>query len=140
MLSTKVYKSVYELAQKLMQAASKEDSDTFHARYAELKAICVANEDTEKNHAVQWETLADFTEDADEALALYTKALAIAVADDAKDYMASIAFSMASLQVELGQIGPAVQNLQDAKINACDTTDKQLEADIDGLLATLTKG
>jgi hypothetical protein len=53
--------------------------------------------------------------------------------------MSSIAFSMASLQLELGDIVAATQNLQDAKISANKIADKDLKKEIDDLLKTLTE-
>ena len=75
MINTKIYKAVYELAEKLMRAADKEDREAFDSLYAELKAICIENENTDKDHPEQWETLADFTEELDDALVGYEKAL-----------------------------------------------------------------
>ncbi|MEH8020888.1 hypothetical protein [Rheinheimera metallidurans] len=75
MINTKIYKSVYQLAEKLMDADSKGNMQAFDALYAELKAICITNENTDKDHPEQWETLADFTAEMDEALAGYEKAL-----------------------------------------------------------------
>jgi hypothetical protein len=140
MMNTKIYKSVHSLAEKLMKAASKEDREAFDSLYAELKAICVDNEDTDKDHPVQWETLADFTEELEDALAGYAKAMEKSVAINSKDYMSSIAFSMATLQIELGRTDAAVQNLQDAKISANKIEDKDLKIEIDTLLETLLEG
>lgn len=137
MINTKIYKSVYSLAEKLMKADKKGDKAAFESLYAELKAVCIDNENTDKDHPEQWETLADFTEDLDEALVGYEKALEKAVAINAKDHMSSIAFSMATLQVELGQRDAAIKNLQEAKINANKIDDKELKAEIDELLETL---
>lgn len=137
MLNTKIYKSVHDLAGELMKAASKEDREKFDSLYAELKAICVENEDTDKDHPVQWETLADFTEELDDAVAGYAKALEKAVAINSKDYMSSVAFSMATLQIELGQTDAAIKNLQNAKISANKIEDKELKAEIDELLEEL---
>ena len=53
MMNTKIYKSVHDLAEELMKAASKEDQVTFDALYAELEGICIENESTEKDHPVQ---------------------------------------------------------------------------------------
>ena len=52
-MNTKIYKSVHDLAEKLMKAAYKEDIDLFEDLYAELKAICIDNENTDKDHPVQ---------------------------------------------------------------------------------------
>ena len=139
MINTKIYKSVYSLSEKLMAAARKDNAEVFESLYAELKTICLDNENTDKDHPEQWETLADFTEDLEEAVIGYKKALKKATAINSKDHMSSIAFSMASLQLELGDIVAATQNLQDAKISANKIADKDLKKEIDDLLKTLTE-
>ncbi|MDO6469926.1 tetratricopeptide repeat protein [Neptunomonas phycophila] len=138
MLNTKLYKSVHTLAEQLVEAADKADRETFDALYTELKAICIENENTEKDHPVQWETLADFTEEVDDAIAIYEKALGKAEAINEKDYMASIAYSIATLQLELGENKKAVKYLEEAKINANKSEDLELKADIDQLLTSAT--
>ncbi|MFP3977541.1 tetratricopeptide repeat protein [Marinobacter sp. KMM 10035] len=120
-----------------MEADQNDDAATFDSLYAELKSVCIDNENTDKDHPEQWETLADFTENLEEALAGYDKAMEKAVAINAKDHMSSIAFSMATLQIELGQTDAAIKNLQAAKVNANKIDDKELKADIDELLETL---
>ena len=137
MINTKIYKSVYSLAEQLMEADKKGDKEAFDSLYAELKAVCIDNENTDKDHPEQWETLADFTEDLEEALVGYEKALGKAVAINAKDHMSSIAFSMATLQIELGKTNAAIKNLQEAKINANKIDDKEFKTEIDELLETL---
>lgn len=137
MLNTKIYKAVYTLAEKLMDAADKEDSETFSSLFATLEAICVDNENTEKDHPVQWETLADFTEDLEQSVEGYKKALEKSIAINAKDYMSSIAYSMATLQIELGQTDEAIQNLQAAKVSANKIEDNELKREIKELLETL---
>ncbi|WP_447556053.1 tetratricopeptide repeat protein [Vreelandella sp. EE22] len=138
MINTKIYKSVYELAEKLMKAAHKDDRETFDALYAELEAICIDNEYTDKDHPEQWETLADFTEESDEALVIYQKALDKALAKPSNDHIASIGFSMATLLVELDQTDEAIKHLRQAKTSAQRIEDNELKAEIDELLATLT--
>ncbi|MGO3055641.1 tetratricopeptide repeat protein [Halomonas sp. AOP43-A1-21] len=138
MINTKIYKAVYELAEKLMRAADKEDREAFDSLYAELKAICIENENTDKDHPEQWETLADFTEELDDALVGYGKALEKAVAINSKEHMSSIALSMAKLQMELGQTEAAIQSLQNAKASANKVHDEELKAEIDELLVKLS--
>lgn len=137
MINTKIYKAVYELSEKLMAADKQGNRDDFNALYAELKAICTDNEDTDKDHPEQWETLADFTEDFEAALIGYEKALEKAKAINSKDHLSSIAFSMATLQIELGRTDAALKNLQDAKVSANKIDDKEFKIEIDTLLATL---
>lgn len=140
MINTKIYKSVYSLAEKLMAAAKKENREAFDSLYAELKAICIDNENTGRDHPEQWETLADFTEELEDAVAGYEKALEKSIAINSKDHMSSIAFSMARLQIELGQTDAAIKNLQDAKISAKKIEDKELKVEINDLLETLLVG
>ena len=138
MINTKIYKAVYELAEKLMKAAAKDDRATFEALYAELEAICTEHENTEKDHPEQWETLADFTEELEDALPIYQKALDKAVAKQSNDHIASIGFAMASLHLELGDTQAAIELLQQAQASAQTIEDNELKAEIDDLLATLT--
>ncbi|CAM3994850.1 tetratricopeptide repeat protein [Psychrobacter arenosus] len=138
MLNTKIYQAVYVLAEELLEANNRKNQVRFAELYADLKAICIDNEGTEKDHPVQWEALADFTEDGDEALALYSKALEKATEINAKDYMSSIAYAMAELQVQMGQIKEAVENLKNAKISANKIEDKELKNEIHDLLVELT--
>jgi tetratricopeptide (TPR) repeat protein len=136
-MNTKLYKQVHKLAGELMKAASKEDRETFTSLFAQLQIICDENEETDKDHPVQWETLADFTEDLEEAVAAYAKALLKAEALNSKDFMSSIAFSMAGLQLELGQVEEAIENLHKAKVSANKIEDKELKAEISDLLEEL---
>lgn len=137
MINTKIYKSIYVLAEKLLEADGKNDQKTFDALYAQLKDLCNENEKSDKDHPEQWETLADFTEDLDEALVIYQKALDKAAAINSKDHLASIAFSMAELQIELGQTDAAIKSLQNAKISANKIEDKEFKVEINELLAKL---
>lgn len=137
MINTKIYKAVYGLAEKLVAAAKKEDRAAFDALFAELKAICVDNENTPKDHPEQWETLADFTEELEDAIVAYKKALEKAVAINSKDHLSSIAFSMATLQIELGDTPGAIKSLEAGKINANKIEDKDLKAEISELLESL---
>jgi len=137
MMNTKIYKAVHDLAEKLMKAASKEDRVQFDLLYGQLQQICVDNENSDKDHPVQWETLADFTEELEDALVLYAKALEKSAAINSKDHLSSIAFSMATLQLELGQTEAAIKNLKDAKISANKIEDKAFKAEINELLESL---
>jgi tetratricopeptide (TPR) repeat protein len=137
MINTKIYKSVYTLAEKLLEADRKGHQEAFNWLYDELKAVCVDNENTDKDHPEQWETLADFTAELDEALVIYDKALEKAKAINSKDHLSSIEFSMAVIQVELGQKEAAITSLQNAKITANKIEDKEFKAEIDELLTKL---
>lgn len=139
MMNTKVYKAVHDLAEELMIAANKNDRKRFELLFSKLKAICEENENTSKDHPVQWETLADFTEELEDAITTYEKALAKSIAINNKDHMSSVAFSMATLQLEMGQKEEAIKNLQSAKVSANKIEDKELKAEIHDLLESLVE-
>lgn len=132
-LNTKLYARVHELAEQLMQSAQKEDDEAFEALYSELKSICTDNEALDTNHPVQWEALADFTPDYQEALELYKKALQLAVDGKERDIESSIYFSMASLHGELGEKEQALEYLAEAERSAKRSADKELISDIKDL-------
>ena len=137
MINTKIYRAIYNLAEELLEADSKEDQARFDQLYAELKAICEDNEGTDKDHPEQWETLADFTADLDQALVIYDKALAKATAINSKDHLSSIAFSMAELQLEMDEKEAAIESLKNAKVAANKIEDKEFKQEIDALLEKL---
>ncbi|MBU2870897.1 tetratricopeptide repeat protein [Colwellia sp. E2M01] len=136
-VNTKIYKHVHSLAKDLMQAVMRKNQAKFDEYYAELQQICDDNEDTDKDHPVQWETLADFTDDLELAITIYEKAFVKAQAINSKDFLSSISFAIASLQVELGDKPSAIAHLEQAMINSNKIADKDLKAEIQELLAEL---
>ena len=134
-MNTKLYKKVHTLAIELLKAADEENDQRFEQFYAELKAICYDNEADEiMNHPVQWETLGDFTEDGEEALAFYQKALDYAQAIDAKDYAASTSYAMASILQEAGDNERALELAKLAHNMASEGPDAELRKEIKALL------
>jgi len=136
-VNTKIYQHVHALAKDLMQASVRKNQANFDEYYRELQQICDDNEDSDKDHPVQWETLADFTDDLALAITIYEKALVKAQAINSKDFLSSIAFAIASLQVELGDKKSAIAHLENAKINSNKIADKDLKAEISELLEEL---
>ncbi len=136
-MNTKIYKEVLYLAKELMSCANKKDQAGFDAFYQELKQICEDNDGTDKDHPVQWETLGDFTDELEQAIGIYDKALEKATAINSKDYLSSIGFSAALLKVELGDKVGAIQYLEQAKIHSNKIIDKELKAEIHDLLKKL---
>lgn len=136
-MNTKVYKRVLSLAESLLKAANKKDQVTFDALYAELHNICIEHEDDEKDHPVQWETLADFTDDIPQAAALYRKALDKAEAIQSADFCSSVRFSLATMLIELGKTQEAIEVLQEAKVVSSNIEDKALKNEIHDLLQSL---
>ena len=137
-MNTKVYKRVHAIAIELLKAAEKDDADKFTTYYSELQALCEDNEaDDTKNHPVQWETLADFSEDLDVATALYLKALACAETIEASDYLASVNYALATIYHQGEQLEPALQHALQANKHAKDIVDGELRTEIKALLKSM---
>ncbi|MEW6989800.1 tetratricopeptide repeat protein [Colwelliaceae bacterium 6441] len=136
-MNTKIYKRVLSLADSLMSAANQQNQKRFDGFYAELQQLCELHENTDKDHPVQWETLADFTDDLALAITIYEKALVKAEAINSKDFCSSIGYSIATLNVELGDNAAAIIQLEKAKISCNKIIDKALKAEIHDLLTKL---
>ena len=96
-MNTKIYKSVLALTDSLLRAVQEKNQAKFDGYYLDLKQLCVENEDTDKDHPVQWETLADFTDDLALAITIYKQALIKAEAINSKDFCSSIPDSFINL-------------------------------------------
>lgn len=136
-MNTKLYKKVHSLATEMLLAADEEDDQRFVDYYQELKTLCEEYQDKAENHPVQWETLADFTEDVTEAMGLYDKALTFAQSISANDYIASISYAMALLFKEQEEKEQAVESALQANQYATKTEDEQLQREIKQLLKSL---
>jgi len=138
-MNTKLYKRVLSLTDSLMAADQENNQPKFDSYYAELKQLCEDNENTDKDHPVQWETLADLTNDLTLAITIYEHALVKAEAINDKDFRSSIGYSIAALKVELGDKTGAIEQLEKAKISCNKIIDKELKAEIHDLLEELKK-
>lgn len=138
-MNTKLYKQVHTLAETMVKAVAKSNQATFDRCYEELKQLCVDHENIErKNHPVQWETLADFTEDSELAQQYYQKALGYAEAIENQDFIASINYASAVLSIEEGKPELAVPKLQVADVAAGQTGDSELQREVKQLLKKLS--
>ena len=138
-MNTKLYKKVQNLAADLMQAAETENDAEFEKLYTELQTLCQENEsDEHKNHPVQWETLADFTEDFDQALVIYEKALAVSHLWKTRDYNASIQYAMALLLSDMDRKSEALERVTLAQASANRIEDAELQREISQLLKSLS--
>jgi hypothetical protein len=136
-MNTKIYKKVLSLTHSLLAADKEKNQTKFDDDYLELKHLCEEHEGTDKDHPIQWETLADFTNDLALAISIYEQALVKAEAINSKDFRSSIGYSIATLKVELGDKIGAIEHLEKAKISCNKIIDKELKAEIHDLLETL---
>jgi tetratricopeptide (TPR) repeat protein len=137
-MNTKIHKKLNDLSVSLMKAAKREDEETFYQFYDELKALCIDNQaDETKNHPEQWETLADFTDELEQAMTYYNVALALASDPKDHEFIASINYSMATMYNDAGNTEAALTCAQNAKGSMKRVHDKILLEEIDQLLESL---
>ncbi len=138
-MNTKIHKKLNELSINLVKAAKRDDEKTFYQFYGELKTLCTDNqEDVHNNHPEQWETLADFTDELEDAIAYYKVALALAVEMKDKEFIASINYAMAVMYNDAGYHQDALDCALHAKQSMKRVHDKVLLEEIDDLLAQLS--
>ena len=131
-------KQIRQLANDLLNAAENENGEKYTRLYHELQNLCFENEDQEgKNHPFQWETLADFTENTDEAVLYYNRALGYADDIGAKDHMASICYSKALVLADHERNDEALSAIEEASEYATAIDDNTLKTDINDLLKAL---
>ena len=133
-MNAQLFKQVELMAQDMLSAAECDDETSFYQHQGDLKSLCDCHAGKKNDHPVLWETLADFTEDNLEAIALYRQAYKIA--DKLKDteYKASIQFSLAQRLFEQGEIDQANEALLKAEKFAGFTEDIDMQNEIAALI------
>ena len=138
-MNTKIHKKLNELSINLMKAADRQDAEKFYPLYDELKALCFDNEsDPVKNHPEQWETLADFTDELDQAIEYYQVALKYAAHLKSGEFKASIHYSMAVLYKDHNQAALALECVNIANASMKRVHDEILQEEIDQLIRELS--
>ena len=99
-MASPLLKEIEKITDALLQAAESGNSEAYGKQYTSLIELCFEYQDEEKNHPLQWEILADFTEDAEEAITYYRKALGFA--DEIQDFpsLTSIQLALTRLYIE----------------------------------------
>ena len=132
-----LYNEILDICQNIANASTNDDDNARNSACADLQKLCATNQNSPKDHPLQWEALADFTDDLALAVTIYEQALVKAEAINSKDFRSSIGFSVAALKVELGDEAGAIEHLEKAKISCNKIVDKELKAEIHDLLEEL---
>ena len=113
-MKSPLYDSVNRLAIEIVNASAAEDEKTLEKGYDELRKLCFKNENTEKDHPLQWEALGDFSASNTDSIASYEKGLIAARNLHLPEYEASILFAMAEANLDEGDLHSAVQFASEA--------------------------
>jgi len=129
-----LYDEVHQMALDIVNASVSENTKLKWATYEKLKLLCEANENTKNDHPIQWEALADFTDNDAQAIIIYRKALSCAESLNLNEYAASINLAMAERCQDSGQSDTAFELAKKANELAKSTNNLELRQQISEFL------
>lgn len=134
-----LYNDILEICQEISNASTTDNDELRVASCKKLQVLCATNQGSPKDHPLQWEALADFTEDGDHAMDIYDVALATAEKLALPTFTASAYLSMALRQVEFEEKEQALIFANKANDAAQGIDSEELKAEITELLAQLSQ-
>ena len=134
-----LYNEILEICQNIANASEKDDDDARNSACGDLQKLCATNQSSPKDHPLQWEALADFTEDGEQAMDIYEVALATAEKLALPVFTASAYLAMALRQVEFEEKEQALIFANKANDVAQSIESEELKTEITELLSQLTQ-
>lgn len=135
-----LYNEILEICQNIANASEKDDDDARNNACGDLQKLCATNQNSPKDHPLQWEALADFTDDGDQAMDIYQIALSIAEKLKLDTFIASVYLAMAQRQQEFEENTKALEYANMANTAAKNISSEELKLEIQEFLSTLTNG
>ena len=132
-----LYDEILDICQNIATASAQDNDAAREDACKSLQKLCATNQDTPKDHPLQWEALADFTEDGDLAMDIYELALASAEKLKLPTFTASVYLAMAQRQQEFEETDKAIEFAKQAEIASASIDDDELKQEIKTFLATL---
>ncbi len=133
-----LFEDILKICQAIAEASEKSNETARDASYKELIKLCAANENTPKDHPLQWEALADFTNDSDQAIDIYQKGIDCAERLKLTDFIASIYLAMSQRHDEMEEMDKAVEYVNKSHALIADISNEELKTDIEAFLKDLT--
>ena len=134
-MESPIYEEVLQLSLDLVNASSDGFTRDEERAYKTLADLCALHKSTAMDHPLQWEALADFTSNADDAVAIYVEALTLARHLQLNDYVSSILFAMAERYIAIGDKDAAFKCVVEARDVAALGDDDELQEVIFKMLA-----
>mgnify|MGYP003385733505 CR=1 FL=1 len=132
-----LYDEILDICQKIANASAKSNDEARNDACKDLQKLCATNQDTPKDHPLQWEALADFTEDGDLAMDIYEIALACADKLELPTFTASTFLAMAQRQQEFEKVDKAIEYAKQAELASENIKNDELKQEIKTFLADL---
>jgi hypothetical protein len=134
-----LYADILAICQDIANASNTDNDELRLASCKKLQQLCATNQGSPKDHPLQWEALADFTEDGDQAMDIYEVALATAEKLALPVFTASAYLAMALRQVEFEEKAQALIFANKANDVAQSIESEELKTEITELLSQLTQ-
>ena len=132
-----LYDEILDICQQIANASAQEDDAARQQACGSLQKLCATNQNSPKDHPLQWEALGDFTEDGELAMDIYEIGLATAEKLQLTTFTASIFLAMAQRQQEFEMLEKAAEFAQKAKIASKDIASDELKQEINDFIANL---
>jgi len=132
-----LYSEILDLCQSMAQASAADDEKAGETAHQALQKLCQTNQDTPKDHPLQWEALADFTHDGDQALDIYQLALNCAEKLKLSESKASVLLAMAQRYIEFEEADKALVFATQAKDLIPEISSDELKSEIEEFLTGL---
>lgn len=129
-----LYDEILTICQAIAQASANEDEAGRLTALQSLQKLCQTNQNTPRDHPLQWEALADFTEDGDQAIDIYELALQCAEKLVLVDSKASIYLAMSQRFDEFEEAEKAVEFAKKAKDLLALITNNELKQEVEALV------
>jgi hypothetical protein len=134
-----LYADILAICQEIANASNTDNDELRLASCKKLQILCATNQGSPKDHPLQWEALADFTEDGEQAMDIYEVALATAEKLVLPVFTASAYLAMALRQVEFEEKEQALIFANKANDVAQSVESEELKTEITELLSQLTQ-
>jgi hypothetical protein len=132
-----LYDDILAICQEIANASNTDNDELRQANCKKLQILCATNQDSPKDHPLQWEALADFTEDGEQAMDIYDIALITAKRLALPTFIASAYLAKAQRFVEFEEKEKAIELAQKADEAAQEIASEELKSEITELLVSL---
>jgi len=109
-----LFDQILAISQQIANASSAQNDTLRDEHCQKLQKLCATNQNSPNDHPLQWEALADFTADGDQAIDIYQVGLHIADKLSLDQYSASIYLAMAMRYQEFEQTEKTMEFAQKA--------------------------
>ena len=125
-----LYDEILDICQQIANASAENNDDVRNGACKELQKLCATNQNTPKDHPLQWEALGDFTEDGELAMDIYELGLAIAAKLTLATFTTSIYLAMAQRQQEFEDTEKAIEFAKQAEVASMNIDSDELKQEL----------